>query len=202
MHDAERDTPQEPSALLVAVFEEHERRWGEPSMHYGFGGSPGLPLARLDVFVWRPTGDQPMTTLATIGMSDRAMHGCAHRAELHLTLRGCVTDADEAALATFLANLAAWPHRSGSAFDWWHLLRAVGAPPGFPHCPHGLLHPRLVPEGWDAMLAEGAQVKFLNYIPLTNREMDDMQQLGVQPALDRMYARSVDLFSDRVDDGD
>lgn len=190
-----------PSQLLKAVFDEHCRQYGEPTMHYAF--PPALAagecrLDPLDVFIWRATPECPVSTFSTIGMSDRAMPGAEHRAEIHLSVRGGMSPNEEQALAVLLANLAIYPFRHEACFDWFHLW-TLGRPlPVFSRCRHGLFHPALSPDGWDQMRPEGERVKILNFIPLTDEEHERAREESVDALLNFLYARGVDIFSDRI----
>ena len=89
---------------------------GEEDDGYVFENGPA-PIARLDVFAYRPTADLDMTTFTTVGMSAQPMPaspgpGAGGRAELHFARRGAVGGDDEYAIARQLANLAVEQARS------------------------------------------------------------------------------------------
>ncbi len=191
----------DPSPLLKHVFEEHVRRYGDPDTIYHFGTAAAgetPAFERLDVYVWRPTGDVPVATLTTLGLSDRVMKGCSHRAEIHWTVRGGLSDDDESAAAAFLANLAAYPLLRRSFLDFWHLIPHAGAIPCFPSCSSLLFHPTFVEGGWDRLEFGGADIRLLNLVPLTPLECEEAMARGVNVLMARLYAEETDLFFDRV----
>lgn len=189
-------TVYDPSPLLRHVFSEHVLRYGDPGMlyHFGEGGDPSDPL---DVYVWQAEPDIPVTTFSTLGMSDRAMTGCAHRCELHWTIRGKLGEAKESDAAAFLANISMFPFLEGTHFDYWHVLPKLPTLPSFPSCSSGLFLPSFVDGGWDHTMFGITTIKLLNFVPLTAAECEEARTKGVTALLSRLQAERVDLFSDR-----
>jgi len=190
----------EPSPLLVHVFEEHILNYGEPDLFYRFDATNsgiGDVLPYLDVFVWEATEEVPVTTFSTVGMADRAMVGTDFRAELHFTIRGTRTDEDCSEVASFLANLAAYPFLQSTFFDYYHLVCPAVAIPHFGSCRWGLFHPSFSDGGWDAVVYKGTAVRLFNFVPLTDTEVEMAKSKGVHALLNWMYDQDVDIFSDR-----
>lgn len=189
----------EPSELLRKVFAAHTENYGDPDVQFHFDqqNSTLTALNYLDVFVWEPTEEIPMTTFSTIGMAERAMPECPHRTEIHWTLRGKLTEAQEEEAAVFLLNLAALPFVKNTFLDHWHVLPNLRIP-HFGGCSAGLMHPSFVDGGWDHLHAENTIVKFLNFVPLTQSELDMARTMGVRRMLNALYESQTDIFSDRM----
>jgi hypothetical protein len=189
----------EPSELLRHVFDAHEKNYGEPDMHYPFDPVmvDGQPVVeRLDVFVWRPNTEVPMTTFSTIGMSGKKMPGVDHRCEIHFTVRGRLTENEESETARVLANLAVYPFLQKTYFDYWHILPHLEMPKFF-KCSAGIFHPAFTKDGWDTIESQNDKIKILNLVPITPQERATAQTAGVSPMLNALYDHRVDIFSDR-----
>ncbi len=190
----------EPSPILVHLFEEHILQYGEPDLYYRFdqnNSSISNVLPYLDVFVWEATEEVPVTTFSTVGMSDRAMDGAAFRCEIHFTVRGSLNEEECAEVAAFLANLAAYPFLQSTHFDHYHLVSPAVSIPKFHACRWGLFHPAFGQDGWDSTEYQGTVIKILNFVPLTETEVEMSKAKGVNAMLDWMYDRKVDIFTDR-----
>ncbi|NUM79633.1 suppressor of fused domain protein [bacterium] len=190
----------EPSELMRFVFDEHVAHYGEPDIHFRFDAHAAINksvLDYLDVFVWRPTPEIPMTTLSTMGMGERAMIGCPHRCEIHWTIRGSMSEQEESDAAAFLANIATWPFLNNNHFDYWHVLPDVGHIPQFENCSSIIFHPAFKKGGWDQVVQKEMTVKLLNLIPISANEKELAITSGVGVMLDRMYDQGVDIFKDR-----
>lgn len=137
-----------------------------------------------------------MTTFATIGMSTRPQPGTRSRVELHLAVRGKVTERIEAELATFLANLSEYPWDHGHVLDWWHTLSNVGQLPAFTRCEALLLHPRFVEKGWDVIEHGRQEIRILNVVPITRNELT-VTRVDRAALLGAWHKERVDIFSDR-----
>ncbi|MBX7150998.1 suppressor of fused domain protein [bacterium] len=190
----------EPSELMRFVFDEHVAHYGEPDIHFRFDSHSAINkpvLDYLDIFVWRPTIEIPMTTFSTMGMAEKAMNGCPHRCEIHWTIRGSLSEQSESDVATFLANIATWPFLKNNYFDYWHLLPDVGLIPQFSNCESVIFHPAFKKGGWDQLMYNDLTVKLLNLIPITTAEKKLSIEAGIGVLLDRMYDQGVDIFKDR-----
>lgn len=190
----------DPYPLLRHVFDEHVRRFGDPDSVYHFGQATAHGVRifdRLDVYAWQPSNSVPVTTFATLGLSERTMDGCTHRAELHWTIRGGLTSDGEADAAAFLANLATYPLLRKTFLDFWHLIPRTGPIPCFPSCSAALFHPSFVESGWDRFEFAGTDIRLLNVVPLTPLECEEAQVRGVNVLMARLYADGTDLFSGR-----
>jgi len=197
MRNTNSDVRVEPSELMRHVFDEHVRNYSDPDLHFQFGASAIFEY--MDVFVWQPSKEIPMTTLSTMGMAERPMDGCTHRSEIHWTIRGRLSEEDETDAAAFLANVAAFPFLRNSFFDFWHLLPNLGRIPAFANCSAGLLHPSFVEKGWDTILYEHDTIKILNFVPITPSELFLATSSGVNVMLQSMYEEKTDIFRDRKD---
>lgn len=194
------DRPEVVRAVRAAAVE----RFGPPDETWEFDASRANPanpppLPRTEVLVWRadPSDEEDVTTLATFGMSRRAMPGGTLRAEIHMTIRASLSREDEAATARFLAHLACYPFDHRSALDWWHLLSSPGPIPGFPSCSAVLFHPRFVDAGWDCVHEGDQVVHLLNVVPITPDERALLKRGGLNALQDRWAEGEVDLFRDR-----
>lgn len=126
------------------------------------------PVAMLDVFVWRRSGDLPATLFATIGMAARPMPGTTMRAEVLMSV-GELARAHEMSVATFLANVASYPWDIGAALDHWHTFGCGGPVPRFPTCDAVLVREPLVGPREDLETRAGA-VRLLQVVPITAEE--------------------------------
>ncbi|MCB0833435.1 MAG: suppressor of fused domain protein [Bacteroidetes bacterium] len=178
--------------LLDHVFEEHLEHYGEPDMHYPFVDESGK-MPRLDVFVWHPKGDAPMTTFTTVGMSKLTTDD---RAELHWTVRGLLWQDTEANAAAFLASLACFPIMRKMPLKTWHIVKNL-AIPVFTKCSSVLMHPALTEGAWDLIRFGSQSIHLHNIIPLTSDETEQALSKGVADALNDMYMKKIDIFSDR-----
>jgi hypothetical protein len=186
----------QPSDLMRHTFDEHLSHYGDPDMQFRFEAGESKLFNRLDVFVWQPTGQIPMTTFTTAGMADMPMKGVTHRCEIHWTLRGKLTEAEESACAQFLATLAEYPFIKNISLDHWHIIANVVIPV-FPNCSNILFHPTFVKDGWDTTEWNGKIIKILNLVPITNEENQIAVNSGVPAMLDHLFKSQIDLFSDR-----
>jgi hypothetical protein len=108
------------SPIVQEVYREHIEHFGEPDesiVYEDLNASPDRP-SRIDIFVWNAAADVDITTFSTIGMSAAPMHGCNHRAEMHLSIRGTHDRRISGNVTKFLANLAIHPFLNGVSFDW------------------------------------------------------------------------------------
>ncbi len=186
----------EPSELSRFVFEEHVSRYGEPDFHFSFGKNSLQTLDFLDVFVWEPDQENPMTTFSTMGMSEKKFFEKDYRSEIHWTIRGFVEEKIKQRITEFLVKLAEWPFLKNIHFDYWHILPNLNIP-GFPNSSAILFHPALHEGGWDHSHFGGEQIRILNIIPITESEFQMAQTLGVRGMLNYLYESKTDIFSDR-----
>jgi hypothetical protein len=186
----------EPSERMRYIFDAHVSQYGDPDIQFEFQKGASNIFNRLDVFLWEPTGQIPMTTFSTAGMADLEMKGVSHRCEIHWTIRGLLTEKEEADCAQFLAVLAEYPFLKNAPLDHWHIISRV-AIPAFPKCSHILFHPTFVKEGWDKIEFKGQTIKILNMVPITDEENKIAVNSGVDTLLDRLFSSQTDIFSDR-----
>jgi len=191
--------PHEPCATVLAA---HVAAWGEADDAIVFdestrpiGAQP--PLAYTSVWIWRATDADDVTTFLTVGMSARPLpHGAAHRAELHMGVRGVLARDDEGAIAAFLANLACYPWDADQLLDFWHALPSGLPIPAFPRCTALLLRPAFFDEGLDCLSTAEGKVHVLHVVPITAEE-----RVLARSGLDALFAHwedaDVDLLADR-----
>lgn len=182
------------SQLVGQVYLEHIAHFGEPDESIVYDGGKaisGFP-ERIDVLVWEPTADLDITTLATIGMSDAAMPGASHRAELHFAVRKELARDEMEAASLFLANLAMYPFHHEMSLDWWNTIQKPGAIPAFDKAQSALLHPRFVEDGWDTIHVDGTEVRILNVVPVT---LDELKLKQVDRLAEELG--KIDIFAPR-----
>jgi hypothetical protein len=190
------------SALIQRVTREHVERLGEPAVSVRFG-SDSEPSARpdlpgyIDVLVWKPCDAAWATTFATIGMSDRPMHGGMHRAEIRWTIRAELTPDQHRDAAKFLANVAVHPFLERTFLDWNHAIAHPGAIPMFPAA-EALLFVR--PGGSDLATidASGTEVRIIDLVPLTRSEHALLQEgRGVRRLFEHFEKQKIDFRKPR-----
>lgn len=186
----------DPSELMRHIFEEHVSHYGDPDLQFEFQKGVSNIFNRLDVFVWEPSDQIPMTTFSTAGMADLEMNGVSHRCEIHWTIRGRLNKKEGADCAQFLTVLAEYPFLKNVPLDHWHIISRV-AIPSFPKCSHILFHPTFVKDGWDKIEFKGRIIKILNMVPITDEENKIAVSDGVNTLLDRLFSSQTDIFSDR-----
>lgn len=185
------------SPIVQTVYNEHIEHYGEPDESITFDDPKDAKYARIgperiDVFIWQANENCRMTAFSTIGMSDGQLPSAPHRAELHFTIRGPVSESDARAIARFLANLAMHPFHSGQPLDWWHTLREPGDIPLFKTAKCVIMHPRFVPKGWDNIKTDGFDIHILNVVPITLEELELRRLSAIR---DRLAA--IDMFTPR-----
>lgn len=184
-----------PRAVSRAALE----RFGEPSRTFTYDARAARvvpPHDHLEVMVWHPTDELEMTTLMTIGMSALALPTARHRVELVFSVGRAVSEQEERACSSFLANMAGYPWDHQCALDFWHRLRNPGPIPCFPRCQAIIFHPRFVADGWDTVEHEGDAVRLLHAIPLTNDEAT-LAGDSVPALLDYLRREHINIFLDR-----
>lgn len=191
------DVPEFDEALRTAL-EEHLARFlpGEPKVLHEII-SIGV---HLDVYAWAPTEEQPLWTLVTVGMSERAMNvpagaeDMAH-AELIMTLPGDwpIPSGNEAFQQVMQDDRIYWPiqtlksaARLPSEFDTWlgfgHTVAAGENPsdtyPGSPYAGVMLAPATSLPPEALIVQHEGREVYLWGLYPLDEMEMDYKLQVG------------------------
>ncbi len=187
----------EPSDISRFVFDDHVTHYGEPEFHFALGKDSLQALDYLDVFVWEPTSEIPMTTFSTMGMCERKQFQKNYSVEIHWTIRGFLTADAKQACTEFLARLAEWPFLKNISYDYWSILPNLQVP-GFPNCSGILFHPALVDGAWDHTHFGLEEIRILNMIPIAESELQMAQTLGVRGMLNYLYDSKTDIFSDRV----
>jgi hypothetical protein len=162
---------------------------------------------RVDLVHVGPDLERPFHTIATAGMSSRAMRvpdtGKSHRfAELVLFLPAewPVLAMDEDSACTWplqeLTYLARLPHTHGTWLSAAHTVTNGEPPepyaPGVGFCGAVLARPRMLPEGFGAMQTpDGRRVPFLSVIPLYDDELALVRRRGQGELLARLRANEV-----------
>lgn len=180
------------SPILRDVARARKEHWGDDDDGFTFE----RPGERVDVFVYRSSGEIPMTTLATVGMASRTMPGTAERAELHLTRRGRVSPAEENAIAVQLANLASHPWATKTAFARGHLIGLQRELPTFLGCHAVFLCGPFVEGGWDSIDTAEGTVRLLNVVPITEAERIHARHMTPAAFLSALMA-GTDIFIGR-----
>lgn len=146
---------------------------GDAAASLTFDDGPG-PIARLDVFVYRPVEPAGLTTFTTVGMATAPMPTAdgaeGSRAELLLSRSGALAPEDEQQIAMQLANLAVYPWKTGRAVGWAQIVGFEQDFPTFPGCPAVFLAGPLLKDtpNW-IDTCEGA-VQVITVVPITEAE--------------------------------
>jgi hypothetical protein len=187
---------------LRDVFNEYRAQRGEEDDGISFADDQA-PLSRLDVFIYRPTDANGLTSFATIGMAAAEMPvgpgpGDGGRAELHLRRRGQLAHADEQAIALQLANLATHPFITGTQLNWGHLIGVGDDFPTFPGCRGVFLSGPLSKGEAGYVQTSAGAVRVINVVPITDDERDLARAL---PPLEfvRALRAQVDVFAGRTE---
>jgi hypothetical protein len=149
-----------------------ERR-GDADASITFDDGPG-PIARLDVFLYRPTDPAGLTTFVTVGMSTAPMPTAdgtdGGRAELWLSRAGSLDPEAEQQIAVQLANLAVYPWKTGRAVSWAQIVGFEDDFPSFPGCRSVFLAGPLEPATPDWFDTCEGTVRIITVVPITDAE--------------------------------
>ncbi|MEM7147113.1 MAG: suppressor of fused domain protein [Verrucomicrobiota bacterium] len=189
------------SPIIRHVYEETIERFGEPDQSYAFYDPPPPPESnwpeRIDVLIWFDEQDLAITSFATVGMADKPMVGCDHRAELHFAVRRTASTMDLNKVSAFCANLALYPFMNKTSLDWAHTITQPGSIPYFPSCDALLMYPAFTDEGWDKTTFDSQNIHILNLVPVTFEELAYRSKHGPFSIFDYLAENEVDLFTDR-----
>jgi hypothetical protein len=182
------------------VFNAHRTAWGEEDHGILFESGPP-PVDRLDILVYRPTDDTPMTSFTTIGMAAAPMPvgsapGGGRRAELQFARRGRLSADDEHAVALQLANLAVHPFSAGNPLDWGHMIGLNRDFPTLPGCSAVMISGPLTTAGRDYIHTSEGSVRVLNVVPITETERELGRTLPPIEFVQRLIA-DTDIFAPR-----
>jgi hypothetical protein len=149
---------------MIRLYHQFQRLFGETTNLFVFDATENphpvhLPL--LHVPTWAADEHCDVTSLNTLGMSDRPMPGADECAELHLGFRGSLTEGERLDLARFLADVAEYPFQNGLRLDWWEIIPKAGHIPVFTGCRHLLLHPKLTEGGIEYLEDDEGPVKLI-----------------------------------------
>ncbi|GAB4585694.1 suppressor of fused domain protein [Nocardia sp. NPDC127526] len=188
------------SPLLRGVFRDLRESWGLEDDGYVFEGGPG-PIGRVDVFIFHPADDVPMTSFATIGMSAGELPttpgpGNGGRAELRFACRGWLDRSVEEAIARQLANLAVYPWLTGNQVNWGHMIELDEDFPGFPGCDAIFVAGPLTPNGQDCIWIDDEPIRIMNVVPITDAERAHARRMRPGDFLEELMA-NVDIFTSR-----
>ncbi|MEY9903919.1 hypothetical protein ABIA35_000125 [Catenulispora sp. MAP12-49] len=168
--------------VLRDVFRNLMERRGDAAASITFDDGPG-PVARLDVFVYRPADPAGLTTFVTVGMStgpmpaadgaegaDGAENTEGGRAELWLSRAGMLAPEDEQQIAMQLANLAVYPWKTGRAVSWAQIVGFEQDFPTFPGCSAVFLAGPLLADTPDFLDTCEGPVRVITVVPITQEE--------------------------------
>lgn len=148
-------------------------RHGDAAASITFDDGPG-PIARLDVFIYRPVEPTGLTTFVTVGMSTAPMPSTdgedGSRAELWLSRTGALAPEDEQQIAMQLANLAVYPWKTGRPVGWAQIVGFEEDFPTFPGCPAVFLAGPLLTDTPDWLDTCEGRVRVITVVPITQRE--------------------------------
>ena len=191
----------EPTDLACFIFQERERRYGEPDLVF-----EPLQSALKDniqdppeVHLWRAEQGCDLNTFATLGMVNTPFDDADFRAEIEWSIHGKLTQEEEILVSGLLTNLAYFPRQTGRALDIWHVIPMSEPVPLFPSCKWIFLHPAFSDEGWESSTypPENIVVKILRVIPITDSEKQLMMDEGI-PQLMRYFREfKIDFFKPR-----
>ena len=162
--------------VLRDVYRTLMERRGDAAASLTFDDGPG-PIARLDVFVYRPADPTGFTTFVTLGMStapmpapDGVQDGDGNRAELWLSRAGVLAPEDEQQIAMQLANLAVYPWKTGRAVSWAQIVGFEQDFPTFPGCRSVFLAGPLLADTPDWLDTCEGKVRVITVVPITEEE--------------------------------
>jgi Suppressor of fused protein (SUFU) len=197
--------PGRPTPRMKRLYHQYRERLGDPLDLWVFDPAdlpaPPSTLTYKNVAVWPADAECEVTSVLTLGMSDRLMPGTDYRTELHMGIRAPLDKDQRLAMARFLANIAEYPFENARALDWWHVLLSPGRIPGFPGCPHLLFHPRLTDAGFDTVDDPEGQVKLLAVVPITPHERHLAVDHNKDALRDYWEKEGTDILADRSDVG-
>ena len=158
--------------VLRDVYRTLMERRGDAATSITFDDGPG-PIARLDVFLYRPADPSGLTTFVTVGMATAPMPaegGAGGRAELWLSRAGALTEQDEHQIAMQLANLAVYPWKTGRAVSWAQIVGFGQDFPTFPGCSAAFLAGPLLTDTPDWLDTCEGRVRVITVVPITEQE--------------------------------
>ena len=159
--------------VLRDVFRTLMERRGDAAASLTFDDGPG-PIARLDVFIYRPADPAGFTTFVTVGMATAPMPAAdgaeGGRAELWLSRAGALSPEDEQQIAMQLANLAVYPWKTGRAVSWAQIVGFEHDFPTFPGCPAVFLAGPLLADTPDWFDTCEGRVRVITVVPITAQE--------------------------------
>ena len=168
--------------VLRDIFRALMERRGDAAASITFEDGPG-PIARLDVFIYRPADPAGLTTFVTVGMATAPMpaaggaqageggeDGEGSRAELWLSRSGALAPEDEQQIAMQLANLAVYPWKTGRAVSWAQIVGFEQDFPTFPGCPAVFLAGPLLADTPDWLDTCEGKVRVITVVPITAEE--------------------------------
>ena len=146
---------------------------GDAAASPPFEDGPG-PVARLDVFIYRPADPSGLTTFVTVGMATGPMPAPdgeeGGRAELWLSRAGALAPQDEQQIAMQLANLAVYPWKTGRSMSWAQIVGFEQDFPTFPGCPAVFLAGPLLKDTPDWLDTCEGRVRVITVVPITEAE--------------------------------
>lgn len=185
-----------PTDRMKALYHHHVALYGEPTDLIWFDPAKAAKkshFAQLHVCVWAADEDCEVTTLTTLGMSEKEMVGPGvTRVELHFAIRAELSDEETHSVARFLANLAEYPFDHNLHLDWWQRLADVGVIPGFPGKHRILIRPPFTDDACREVTYDEQTIRFLYLVPLTSEENRILAEEGISSYVDYLVRNELD----------
>lgn len=183
------------------VENQYRENFGDPefSMRMQGGDDPRFPEV-LDLYFWKPTEENELTTIATNGISQLPFHGKDHRCELHMYIAGELNESEIQPLTEFIANFSINPFVANDHFEEFQSFGLTGAIPSFPSCSALYLSGPFTEEGWDVMMYQEFPIHIYNMVPLTRDEhtiLTANPESGPEKLITHFQSNDVRIFERR-----
>lgn len=181
-------------SLKEELRQQYRQNFGDESAFFKLQGSDRADLPpEMEILLWHPDQFSDLTTLATLGMSDRVMPG-GQRAELHFAWAGQLSREQESEMVEFLANLALFPFLSGQGAHLWQVIELDGEIPHFRGKKALLFHPPFHEDGWALAQSSQGDVRILNVVPISDDEKTLAIHHGIAPLVERWQKEGFNPF--------
>lgn len=183
------------------VENQYIENFGTPSSSVRMQGGvdPRFPEL-LDIYFWDADEKNPLTTIATNGISQLPMTGKDHRCELHLYIAGSLTNEELNPLVEFIANFSLNPFSTESAFELFQSFGLTGSIPSFPSCPAIWLSGPFSEDGWEVMMYPEFPIHIYNLVPLKPEEhaiLTSNPESGPQKLVEYLKNEDIQIFERR-----
>lgn len=180
--------------LKEEIRAQYRQNFGEESAFFKLQGSDRQDLPQdIEILLWHPDSHSDLSTLATLGLSDRATAN-GERVEMHFAYEGQLSREGESEMVEFLANLALFPFLSGQAAHWWQVIELDGEIPYFKGKSALVFHPPFHDEGWAFAESTQGPVRILNVVPLSIDEKTLAIHHGIAPLVERWQKEGFNPF--------